>query len=615
MNTEPTKEVRHWNGIPLNITTKAGESRFEFAPPMTCDYGCIRGSWGVGLDGKALDVYVVSDKPTVFKVTQVTKDGGIDEYKYILGAKNFDHAVDIFLRHVPSRLFGFAMPYSIERLQSDINNKITKDSKISDNILFFITQIEQLLEDDEAYGSDVELLKYSIRDNDDITGFFRDAWNNRTFSFSIESDQVGYKPAVTTNSAIKFDSFSAGYCERLDAPARRSKKPKCTNISYGCGRSCISLMKTCWIRTSGAKVKKSASSRGAVASISQGRIDKLRELASQLKLNPESKNWVKRGSASLLEIKAKKLEDERNKLFKKPEQITLPATPVPVAKVDIVDEIMAAKGKLQTGQEVAELLGRAYYEYYTITRNISDLDRKIVEETKSTFFNEDSSRTFVEWYKKDHDREVAKQLKMLTAARDLLKVEQPSSLNIESTAIINPVSGKQKGSLTAAMFGVVNEGLQAFKEYVGVNTLKNRPVKIFEMEGKSSKAKRAFATPTTGEIYLSPNNTASVVIHELGHILEENDAAMHKKVEAFIAKRTQGEKYEKLSKITGDKGYNSSEVTLKDHWVHPYMGKKIHGTNSEMISVGLELFHRNPIEFATKDPECFAFIYNTVRGK
>src|SRR4028119_1698581 len=143
-NSEPAKEVRSWNGIPLNITTKSGEPRFSFSPPMSCDYGCIRGSWGAGLDGKALDVYVVSDTPTVFKVVQITPTGAIDEYKYVLGAQNFDHAVETFLKHVPRQFFGAASQYSIARLQDDIaqQSKVKKDA---DELTIFIEQLEELI--------------------------------------------------------------------------------------------------------------------------------------------------------------------------------------------------------------------------------------------------------------------------------------------------------------------------------------------------------------------------------------------------------------------------------------------------------------------------------------
>lgn len=313
-NNEPTKEVRSWNGIPLNITTKTGEARFSFSPPMSCDYGCIRGSWGAGLDGKALDVYVVSDAPTVFKVVQVKPDTKeIDEYKYILGAKNLENATNSFLSHVPQRFFGGITQYSVERLKDEIFNKKNNDSTNEDSVLIIATQIEELLEDDEAYGSDLQLLKYTIKNNNDIEGIFRDAWNDRVFSLTINSDRVGYKPRLDTDSARQFDSFSIGYVEKFDAAVRKTRKPKCTGISYNCGAICLLLKNTCWIKMSGVRVKRSKTSKGAVVSISQGRIDKIRSLANTMRMKGIT-SW-RRESAKSLESKASKLEHQRANLL------------------------------------------------------------------------------------------------------------------------------------------------------------------------------------------------------------------------------------------------------------------------------------------------------------
>jgi hypothetical protein len=320
MNNEPTKEVRQWNGIPLNITTKTGEPRFSFAPPMTCDYGCIRGSWGAGLDGKALDVYVVSDTPTVFKVVQITPTGAIDEYKYILGAQDFGHAVETFLKHVPKQLFGAASQYSIAQLQDDIaqQSKVKRDAG---ELAEFVEQLETLIESDDAYDSNVYVLSFNVADDGDITGKFEDAWNERVFAYSVEKDRIGYKPALkldqadSATAAKRFDIFSTGYTSlgiRRDA-VKSGKKPRCTAISYGCGRACIQLKNTCWINSSGQRVKKAG---GALASISQGRIDKLRTLARYLAANGNNK-WSKYGNAELLAAKAGNLESKRANLFAK----------------------------------------------------------------------------------------------------------------------------------------------------------------------------------------------------------------------------------------------------------------------------------------------------------
>jgi hypothetical protein len=319
MNNEPTKEVRQWNGIPLNITTKTGEPRFSFAPPMTCDYGCIRGSWGAGLDGKALDVYVVSDAPTVFKVVQITPAGAIDEYKYILGAQDFDQAVETFLKHVPKQFFGAASQYSIAQLQNDIaqQSKVKRDA---DEVAEFVEQLEELIESDDAYSSSVYVLSFEVAGDGDITGKFQDVWNKRIFSYSVEKNRMGYKPALTLdradNTAAKlFDIFSSGYASlQVNQDAiKNGKKPRCTAVSYNCGKACIQLQNTCWINSSGQKVKRVG---GAVASISQGRIDKLRALARYLAANGNNK-WSKYGRAENLTAKANLLEKKRANLFEK----------------------------------------------------------------------------------------------------------------------------------------------------------------------------------------------------------------------------------------------------------------------------------------------------------
>lgn len=318
-NNEPAKEIRSWNGIPLNITTKTGEPRFSFSPPMSCDYGCIRGSWGAGLDGKALDVYVVSDAPTVFKVVQITPAGAIDEYKYVLGAQNFDQAVETFLKHVPRQLFGAASQYSIAQLQEDIGQQ-SKVKRDANELTDFVEQLEELIEDDDAYNSNVYVLSFEVADNDDITGKFEDAWNGRIFTYSVQKTRIGYKPALKldradSTTAKLFDVFSSGYTSlegRQDA-IKNGKKPRCTAVSYSCGKICLSLQNTCWINSAGQKVKKVG---GAVASISQGRIDKLRTLARYLAANGNNK-WSKYGRAETLAAKANNLETKRVNLFAK----------------------------------------------------------------------------------------------------------------------------------------------------------------------------------------------------------------------------------------------------------------------------------------------------------
>src|SRR4028119_1043665 len=131
----------------------------------------------------------------------------------------------------------------------------------------FVTELESILESDEAYGSNLQILTYSLKD-ETINGKFKDSWNNRVYEFIIDLNGISYKPAVKLDSIsvedlpARFDAFSEGYGSlfeniRLDRNpiGKRVKKPKCGTEGYGCGFSCIGLAKTCRILSSGQKTK------------------------------------------------------------------------------------------------------------------------------------------------------------------------------------------------------------------------------------------------------------------------------------------------------------------------------------------------------------------------
>jgi len=102
---------------------------------------------------------------------------------------------------------------------------------------------------------------------------------------------------------------------------------------------------------------------------------------------------------------------------------------------------------------------------------------------------------------------------------------------------------------------------------------------------------------------------AKAVVHELGHWLEEVNPKVRKATMAFYKKRTIGER---LSQLTN--GYGVEELTRKDKFIFPYMGKDYGGRATEITSMGLGEFYQNPYTLASKDPEYFDFLYNLVRG-
>lgn len=185
----------------------------------------------------------------------------------------------------------------------------------------FIFQLNQLISDKKAYGSRVEILSYKIQDSGNIEGKFRDLWSDRVFTFSIASNQLGYKPAIAFDGYTElkqaskhFDTFCVGYLNsyyRTDKKVTRVEKPKCTSISYNCGASCIPLLNQCWI--DGTTGRKIATASDAAKNAIQERIDKIRELAKQLKAQPENQRWAKYGNYKNLESKANQLNKLRDR--------------------------------------------------------------------------------------------------------------------------------------------------------------------------------------------------------------------------------------------------------------------------------------------------------------
>lgn len=630
-NNEPAKEVRSWNGIPLNITTKTGEPRFSFAPPMSCDYGCIRGSWGAGLDGKALDVYVVSDAPTVFKVVQITPAGAIDEYKYVLGAQDFDEAVETFLKHVPRQLFGAASQYSIAQLQNDITQQ-SKTKKDADELAELVEQLEVLIESDDAYGSTINLLSFNIADNGNVSGKFQDAWNRRIFSYSVQNNRIGYKPAIATNNTDSvadsrlLDIFSLGYTslETKQDAAKGGKKPRCTAISYSCGSICIPLQHTCWINSVGQQTKRAG---GSIESISQGRIDKIRALARYLDSKGNNK-WSRYGNANDLKAKANTLEKERAEIFKtgvkKPESID--PLIAGLKKAFDSDNFAEAKilarqaaSKMKSGAEVAtylqklsEVIGKehksAIDKKQEITKKANEIIKTKGKVAGRRFFS-DNWNTEVE--------EACKKYENFTAnvAREFLYVNPPSKMKGVNGGLANPKTQAKTGTLNQEQSTKLVAGINAFKKMVGVNTVDGKTLKVAALDASFGKAAdRSFYG--RGGIYMADKAPVEVVVHEAAHWLEESDPKIHDKVQKFFESRTAGEKWQKLSDLTGNSNYGDNEVAKPDKWPKPYMGKKANSEkNSEILSMGMEMMYKDPANFAKIDPEYFAFIHDTLRGK
>lgn len=88
-------------------------------------------------------------------------------------------------------------------------------------------------------------------------------------------------------------------------------------------------------------------------------------------------------------------------------------------------------------------------------------------------------------------------------------------------------------------------------------------------------------------IYLSPRNN-TVEYHEIGHLIENLNRDVKRIERTFVAARTKGEKDTLLRDLFPGYAYDADEVTKKDHFISPYIGKEYETRDTEVLSMGLE---------------------------
>ena len=117
-------------------------------------------------------------------------------------------------------------------------------------------------------------------------------------------------------------------------------------------------------------------------------------------------------------------------------------------------------------------------------------------------------------------------------------------------------------------------------------------------------------------VTLDKNTQTETIFHELGHFMEHDRPELHSQIMEFYNRRTAGDRIEQLSKITGIKGFKPYEVTKKDDFVEPYIGRFYNRPgSSEILTMWFTEVFNNPKRLIEKDFEYFEFIYNLLRQK
>lgn len=140
---------------------------------------------------------------------------------------------------------------------------------------------------------------------------------------------------------------------------------------------------------------------------------------------------------------------------------------------------------------------------------------------------------------------------------------------------------------------------------------------------------RAQAPPGEGHVSLASDSSNSVIVHELGHWMEDCIPESSELIKEFLKRRAGNETLKPLAQLSSKK-YGPSELAVKDEFIDPYIGRyyerrpvrlSMSGNvpdwdkayASEVLSMGLQYMYENPLRFAEKDPEMFDLIFDIVR--
>ena len=120
-----------------------------------------------------------------------------------------------------------------------------------------------------------------------------------------------------------------------------------------------------------------------------------------------------------------------------------------------------------------------------------------------------------------------------------------------------------------------------------------------------------------GMVLINGLTSHSHVMHEITHGIEEQNPRVLKACLDFLNKRAGNEYPQLLATLTGNPDYGTDR-TYKDRFEElggkHYMGRFYPGRDgTEILTMGIERLHRNPVEFYINDPEYFEFVIQTLQ--
>ena len=160
---------------------------------------------------------------------------------------------------------------------------------------------------------------------------------------------------------------------------------------------------------------------------------------------------------------------------------------------------------------------------------------------------------------------------------------------------------------SAATEAAAKAGAALTERYTHANLLPTVGVKY-------SSGRRAFHR--SGNIHINSGTSTSVVMHEITHATEQQTAATLAASQAFLKKRAGTGPLKSLRSLTGLR-YKADEYAYEDEFAKRggdhYMGKYYGPRATELLTMGIERLHRDPLEFYLADREYFDFMIQTLQ--
>ncbi len=161
-----------------------------------------------------------------------------------------------------------------------------------------------------------------------------------------------------------------------------------------------------------------------------------------------------------------------------------------------------------------------------------------------------------------------------------------------------------------------SDGVSEFARLIGPGKVDGLPISI-----KGTSGGRANYQSFKGIVKASKKTRASIIVHELGHWLEEAVPDIGRKAQEFLVRRTttNGARDNLVKLNSFNPAYRPQEVTRPDKFENEYTGKsysangKVYAT--EIMSMGLQALSERPVSFAKADPDFFEFVLDTIRAK